>query len=155
LRLDLSQYRELEAFAQFGSDLDEATQRRLNRGERIVEVLKQPQYSPMELEDQVLIIYTVLKGHLDDIPVDNIERFEREFLSYIHSNYQGVPEAVKNKGELDEEIENKLLAIIKEFKDRFTVKKQSLFEDEKTSVEGEETGIEDEEFGVDDEKQNG
>ncbi|MDI9477722.1 MAG: F0F1 ATP synthase subunit alpha, partial [Bacillota bacterium] len=68
LRLDLSQYRELEAFAQFGSDLDQATQRRLNRGERIVEVLKQPQYSPMNVEDQVLIIYTATRGHLDDIP---------------------------------------------------------------------------------------
>lgn len=129
LRLDLSQYRELEAFAQFGSDLDQVTQRRLNRGERIVEVLKQPQYSPMEMEDQVMIIYTVVKGYLDDIPVDNIERFEKEFLSYLHSNYPDIGEIIHEEGKLSEETEEKLVKAIKEFKDKFAVKKENIFKD--------------------------
>lgn len=129
LRLDLSQYRELEAFAQFGSDLDQVTQRRLNRGERIVEVLKQPQYSPMEMEDQVMIIYTVVKGYLDDIPVDNIERFEKEFLSYLHSNYPEIGETIHEEGKLSEETEEKLVKAIKEFKDKFAVKKENIFKD--------------------------
>ncbi|ACL70531.1 F0F1 ATP synthase subunit alpha [Halothermothrix orenii] len=137
LRLDLSQYRELEAFAQFGSDLDKATQRRLERGERIVEVLKQPQYTPMDMEDQVMIIYTVVNGHLDDIPVDNIERFEDEFLSYIHSNYPEIPETIKKTGDLDDETEEKLTGVIKEFKENFNVKENTLL-----NVEEGDTGEE-------------
>ncbi|HHU92080.1 MAG TPA: F0F1 ATP synthase subunit alpha [Halanaerobiaceae bacterium] len=121
LRLDLSQYRELEAFAQFGSDLDQATQRRLNRGERIVEVLKQPQYSPMNVEDQVLIIYTATRGHLDDIPVDNIARFEKEFLAYIHANYPELGEEIRSEANLSEECEEKLVQVIREFKGIFNI----------------------------------
>ncbi len=127
LRLDLSQYRELEAFAQFGSDLDQATQRRLNRGERIVEVLKQPQYTPMEVEEQVMIVYAVVKGYLDDIPVDNIERFEKEFLSYLNSNYPEIGDTLCNEGKLSNETESKLITVIKEFKDKFSVKKENMF----------------------------
>ena len=95
LRIDLSQYRELEAFAQFGSDLDKSTQRRLARGERLVELLKQPQYSPMEVEDQVLSIFTAVKGYIDEIPVNDIQRFESEFLKYVHNNYPNIPETIK------------------------------------------------------------
>lgn len=126
LRLDLSQYRELEAFAQFGSDLDQSTQRRLTRGERIVEVLKQPQYSPIEIEDQVIIIYTVTKGYLDDIPVDNIARFEREFLTYVHANYYELTQTIKEEAKMSEESSEKLIEVIKEFKGSFNIKKESI-----------------------------
>ncbi|MEJ6951273.1 F0F1 ATP synthase subunit alpha [Natronospora cellulosivora (SeqCode)] len=129
LRLDLSQYRELEAFAQFGSDLDQATQRRLNRGERVVEVLKQDQYSPMEMEDQVMIIYTAINGYLDEIPVDNIKRFEEEFLRFMHGTYGEIAETIKEKGKLSDEIAEKLEAAIKEFKNGFNIKKESLIKD--------------------------
>lgn len=138
LRLDLSQYRELEAFAQFGSDLDQATQRRLNRGERIVEVLKQPQYSPMEMADQVLIIYTVINGYLDDIPVDNIDRFEKEFLNYVHSNYPELSENIEQEGQMSEEIKDKLIEVIKEFKERFNIRKESIIAE--SSAEKNESG---------------
>lgn len=130
LRLDLSQYRELEAFAKFGSDLDQATRKRLNRGERIVEVLKQPQYSPMPVEEQVMIIYTVVNGYLDDIPVDNIERFEKEFLSYLRSNYPEIGESIKKEGEFTEETEKKLKEVIREFKDDFVIEEKSLINEE-------------------------
>lgn len=130
LRLDLSQYRELEAFAKFGSDLDQATRKRLNRGERIVEVLKQPQYSPMPVEEQVMIIYTVVNGYLDDIPVDNIERFEKEFLSYLRSNYPEIGESIKKEGEFTEETEKKLKEVIREFKDDFVIEEKSLVNEE-------------------------
>ncbi len=129
LRLDLSQYRELEAFAQFGSDLDEATQRKLSRGERIVEVLKQPQYSPMNVTDQIMIIYTVIKGYLDDIPVDNIERFEKEFLNYMNTNSSKIVESISEKGELSDEIEEELKKAIKDFKKSFSIEEESIIED--------------------------
>jgi len=119
LRLDLSQYRELEAFAQFGSDLDEATQQKLARGDRVVEVLTQPENSPMEVEDQVISIYTVTKGYMDDIPVDDINRFEEELLGFVHSNYSEIPETIADTGELEEDVEEKLVSAIEEFKKTF------------------------------------
>ncbi|SJZ48028.1 F0F1 ATP synthase subunit alpha [Selenihalanaerobacter shriftii] len=119
LRLDLSQYRELEAFAQFGSDLDEATQQKLARGDRIVEVLKQPENSPMAVEDQVISIYTVTNGHMSDVPEDDIKRFEEELIGFMHSNYSEVPESIKETGKLDDEIAEKLVEGIKEFKKTF------------------------------------
>ena len=142
LRLDLSQYRELEAFAQFGSDLDQATQRRLNRGERIVEVLKQPQYSPMTVEDQVMIIFAATRGYLDDIPVDNIGRFEKEFLSYVHANYSELTQAIKEEAEISEESNKSLVQVIKEFKGIFSVRKVSIITDANTQENSEniETG---------------
>ncbi|QTL96871.1 F0F1 ATP synthase subunit alpha [Iocasia frigidifontis] len=140
LRLDLSQYRELEAFAQFGSDLDQATQHRLNRGERIVEVLKQPQYSPMEVVDQVLIIYTVINGHLDDIPVDNIERFEKEFINYVQANYDELPEAIKKEGQLLEENQKKLVEVINEFKESFNIREESIIVDSNEEANTKELG---------------
>ncbi|ADL13704.1 F0F1 ATP synthase subunit alpha [Acetohalobium arabaticum] len=119
LRLDLSQYRELEAFAQFGSDLDEATQQKLARGDRIIEVLKQPENNPMEVENQVLSIYAVTNGYMDDIPVDDIKEFEEEMIDFIHSNYAEVPETIKETEELDDEIEEELIAAIEDFKAMF------------------------------------
>lgn len=127
LRLDLSQYRELEAFAQFGSELDEATQRRLARGDRIVEVLKQPQYEPMPMEEQVAIIYTVVNGYLDDIPVDNIRRFEQEFLAFMRRNKNEILKEIKETGQLSDELEEDLKSAIKEFKEIFHVEEKQLF----------------------------
>ena len=91
LRLSLAQYRELEAFAQFGSDLDAATQRQLARGARLVEVLKQPQYQPMPVEKQVVIIYAVTNGYLDDVAVQHIRQWERDFLEFLESSARGDP----------------------------------------------------------------
>ncbi|MGM0446167.1 MAG: F0F1 ATP synthase subunit alpha [Bacillota bacterium] len=126
LRLDLSQFRELEAFAQFGSDLDETTQNKLARGERIVEALKQPQYSPMSIEKQIIIIYAVVNGYLDNIPVDNVERYEDELLEFVDNNYEDLKQKIKKEGELTEEIENKLVSVIEEFNELFEVKKESI-----------------------------
>ena len=134
LRIDLSQYRELEAFAQFGSDLDKSTQRRLARGERLVELLKQPQYSPMEVEDQVLSIFTAVKGYIDEIPVNDIQRFESEFLKYVHNNYPNIPETIKESGKLDDETEEKLAGVVEEFIDKF---EPSSSETEVFTAEGE------------------
>ncbi|MFW6410365.1 MAG: F0F1 ATP synthase subunit alpha, partial [Halanaerobiales bacterium] len=136
LRLDLSQYRELEAFSQFGSDLDEATRERLERGERIVEILKQDQYSPMPVEDQVLIVYTVVNGYLDEIPVDNLERFEEQFLDYIENNHPELPEKIKEKKELTDDIEKQLDQVITEFKETFKIEKTSIVD------QGEDDNIE-------------
>ena len=123
LKLDMSQYRELEAFAQFGSDLDESTQKKLSRGERIVEVLKQDETSPLEVEDQVIIIYAVTKGYLDDIPVEDITRFEREFIKFMQATHPEVGEAIVESGKLEEDTEENLKAAIKEFKDTFATSK--------------------------------
>ncbi len=90
LRLSLAQYRELEAFAQFGSDLDAATQRQLARGARLVEVLKQPQYRPVPVEQQVVIIYAVTNGHLDDVDVGAIRQWERDFLAYLEASQPAI-----------------------------------------------------------------
>ncbi|MGI6225640.1 MAG: F0F1 ATP synthase subunit alpha [Peptococcales bacterium] len=121
LRLDLAQYRELAAFAQFGSDLDKATQARLNRGERIVEILKQGQYEPMAVEDQIIIIYCGTNGYLDDVPLEGIKGFEDGFIKFLKSsNYkEEVLQAIKTKGQLDEQIEEALKKAIKEFKETF------------------------------------
>ncbi|MFZ3578581.1 F0F1 ATP synthase subunit alpha [Virgibacillus sp. DJP39] len=102
LRLDLASYRELEAFAQFGSDLDKATQAKLNRGERTVEVLKQGLHKPLVVEKQVMIIYALTKGFLDDIPVEDITRFESEFHLWLDENGKEVLATIKNTGKLPE-----------------------------------------------------
>ncbi len=141
LRLDLSQYRELEAFAQFGSDLDEATQQRLARGERIVEVLTQDENDPMPVEEQIAILYAVVEGHLDDIPVDNLDRFEREYLSYLRSSYDDLLEEIVDVGEMTDEIEERLVSVIEEFKESFSIEEKSLVDspDEPESEDIEET----------------
>jgi F-type H+-transporting ATPase subunit alpha len=126
LRLDLSQYRELEAFSQFGSDLDKSTQQKLARGERIVEILKQNQYSPMPVEEQVIIIYTVTNGYLDDLPVDNLQRFEEEYLNFVDSNYVEVKEEIVESGKLSDELKEKLDEMVKEFKEMFQVQKNTI-----------------------------
>jgi len=120
LRLDLAQYRELAAFSQFGSDLDKATQARLARGERIMEVLKQGQYQPMEVEEQVVVIYTATNGYLDDVAVDNISRYEKEFLQFMRSSKKDILEKIKSEGKMSDELNEALVQAIKEFKEIFT-----------------------------------
>ncbi|MDL2314444.1 F0F1 ATP synthase subunit alpha, partial [Desulfovibrio sp. OttesenSCG-928-C14] len=119
LRLDMAQYRELAAFAQFGSDLDKGTQQKLNRGARLVELLKQPQYRPMPAEEQVASIFAANKGFMDDVPLDAVGRFEDEFLAFLRSSKKEILEAIKEKKVLDKEIEEKLSAAVSEFKSGF------------------------------------
>lgn len=119
MRLDLAQYRELAAFAQFGSDLDKATQAKLNRGARLVELLKQPQYRPMEVQEQIASMYAATRGFMDDVPVDSVRKFETELLEFMHNSKADVFEAIKEKQVLDDEVEGKLKAAIEEFKKGF------------------------------------
>ena len=120
LRLDLSQYRELEAFAQFGSELDEATRATLNRGEKLVSTLNQPQYQPWPVEEQVVAIYAGVNGYLDDIPTSEVVRFQEELREYVRSS-SDIYEQVSKTGELPEELEEKLKAEIDKFKQGFNV----------------------------------
>lgn len=119
LRLDLAQYRELQAFAQFGSDLDKATQARLTRGERTVEILKQGQYHPMSVERQVLSIWTAINGYLDDIDTAAVQRFEREFLAYLDSNYPQIIKNVADSKDLSDDTVKLLKEAIEKFKATF------------------------------------
>jgi F-type H+-transporting ATPase subunit alpha len=116
LRLEYAQYRELEAFAQFASDLDQATQRQLARGERIVEVLKQPQYHPMSVEEQIMVIYAVTNGHLDEVEVDRIREWEKDFLVYMRSSKPEVGKAIRTRRQLDDELKAQLEQAIQGFK---------------------------------------
>ena len=116
LRLDLAQFRELQAFAQFGSDLDKATQAQLARGQRLVEVLKQPQYQPMDVEKQVILIWAATSGNLDDIPVDQVRRFESEILRFVENAHPGVLASLREKKALTDEIKNDLKQVIDDFK---------------------------------------
>ncbi|HSR41729.1 MAG TPA: F0F1 ATP synthase subunit alpha [Longimicrobiales bacterium] len=115
LRLDMADYRGLEAFAQFGSDLDAATQRQLARGERIVEVLKQPQYEPMEVEHQVAAIYAVTNGHLGDVPVEKVRKWEVEFHEHLDAQHGDLMAELREQKTLPEELEERLVKAIEEF----------------------------------------
>ncbi|WP_339060880.1 F0F1 ATP synthase subunit alpha [Tepidibacillus marianensis] len=121
LRLDLAQYRELAAFAQFGSDLDKATQARLTRGERTMEILKQDQYQPMPIEKQVTSLYTAVKGYLDDIPLHDVKRFEKELLVYMDQNHAAVFQEIRETKDLSKDTEAKLAQAIESFKKTFVV----------------------------------
>jgi F-type H+-transporting ATPase subunit alpha len=116
LKLDLAQYRNLAAFAQFGSDLDKATREQLERGQRLTELLKQPQYEPMRLDRQVIMVYAGTNGYLDDIPVDKIRNFETAFIRYMDATYPAVGEAILAKREIDAATEESLKKAIQEFK---------------------------------------
>jgi F-type H+-transporting ATPase subunit alpha len=117
LRIDLSQYRELEAFAKFGSDLDASTQRQLNRGERLVEILKQDQFSPVNVEEQVAIIYAAINGFLDAIPTDDILDFEEEYLERLRLQHGDVLEAIRETGELPDGAEDTFETVAGELSD--------------------------------------
>ncbi|HSJ32324.1 MAG TPA: F0F1 ATP synthase subunit alpha [Longimicrobiales bacterium] len=119
LRLDLAQYRELEAFAQFGSELDATTQKQLARGERIVEVLKQPQYAPMPVEQQVMILYAVTNGLLDDVPTNRIRAFELGFHDYMRAQHPDLGETIRGGAKVEKDIAEKLTAAVESFKQVF------------------------------------
>ncbi|MFO8033494.1 MAG: F0F1 ATP synthase subunit alpha [Desulfohalobiaceae bacterium] len=119
LRLDLAQYRELAAFAQFGSDLDKATQQKLDRGVRMVELLKQGQYQPLPMEEQVVILYAGTKGFLDDVSVDSVGKFEAEYIEFMRNSKPEVLQDIREKQDMDEDIESKLKAAVEEFKKGF------------------------------------
>jgi F-type H+/Na+-transporting ATPase subunit alpha len=119
LRLDLAQYRELAAFAQFGSDLDKATLNQLNRGRRLVEVLKQPQYQPLGVEQQVIVIYAANGGFLDAVPVERVRDYEAELLRYLDTRHAGLLASLAETRELTDEIKSGLNAALKEFGERF------------------------------------
>ena len=116
LRLDLAQYREMAAFAQFGSELDKATQAQLARGVRMVELLKQEQYKPMPVADQVISIYAGVNGFIDNVPVNKIKEFEKDLMTYIHEKHAPIRDEVKGKKKIDDEFGGQLKQIITEFK---------------------------------------
>ncbi|NLE60277.1 MAG: F0F1 ATP synthase subunit alpha, partial [Planctomycetes bacterium] len=119
LRLDLAAFRELEAFAQLGTELDPATQAQLDRGYRMVEILKQPQYQPLDVSDQVLAIFAGVNGFADDIPISRVRAFERDLLKFIHEKRPDVFGELQEKAELTKELDEKIRAAIKEFKTTF------------------------------------
>jgi F-type H+-transporting ATPase subunit alpha len=119
LRLDLAQYRELAAFAQFGSDLDKATQQKLNRGARLVELLKQPQYQPMPVQEQVASLYAGTRGFMDEVPLDAVHKFESELMEFLRNSKADILKDILEKKALDADIEGRLKAAIEEFKKGF------------------------------------
>ena len=119
LRLDMAQYRELEAFAQFGSDLDKSTQRQLNRGRRLVEVLKQPQYQPMPAEKQVMILFAGAFGYLDEIPVESVSEYEKQLLEFVATKQPEILKEIKDKGIISDELEGKMKKALDQFKGMF------------------------------------
>jgi F-type H+-transporting ATPase subunit alpha len=116
LRLDLAAFRELEAFAQLGTELDAATQARLDRGYRMVELLKQPQYQPMNVVDQVLSIYAGTRGYLDDVPVNKVQEWERAFLAFILDRRPSLRDGIRQSKDLTPALEAELVAALQEFK---------------------------------------
>jgi F-type H+-transporting ATPase subunit alpha len=121
LRLDLAQYRELAAFAQFGSDLDKATQAQLARGQRLTEILKQPQYQPIDVEKQVLIIWAASNGFLDDVPVDQARRFESELVRFMENAQAGLLQRIREKKALTDDIKADLKQALTDFKDNWNM----------------------------------
>jgi len=124
LKLELAQYRELAAFAQFGSDLDKATQAQLNRGQRLVELLKQGQFSPLPFSKQILIIFAGTSGALDDLPVDQVRDFEKGLYEYVDTTNPGMLRSIMEKKILDDGLKQDLGKVIKEFKQQFAAAKQ-------------------------------
>jgi F-type H+-transporting ATPase subunit alpha len=120
LRLDLAQFRELSAFAQFGSsDLDKATQQQLNRGARLVEILKQPQYRPLPVEQQVVVLYAGTQGYFDEIAVPDIRAAQDELQKFMETRFGNVLATIKEKKTLDDAVKNDLNAALKEFQQHF------------------------------------
>jgi F-type H+-transporting ATPase subunit alpha len=118
LRLDLAQYREMAAFSQFGSELDKSTQRQLARGVRMVELLKQGQYKPMPVADQVLSIYAGVNGYLDDVPVDSVLQFEADLLHYVQQNHPELKKEIASIGKIDDAVAGRMKEIITTFKQK-------------------------------------
>jgi F-type H+-transporting ATPase subunit alpha len=118
LRLDLAQYREMAAFSQFGSELDKATQMQLARGVRMVELLKQGQYKPMPVADQVLSIYAGVNGYLDDVPIDKVQQFEADLLHYVHQHHPELKKEIASIGKIDDKVAGRLKEILATFKQK-------------------------------------
>ena len=123
MRLDLAQYREHAAFAQFGSDLDKSTKEQLDRGVRMVETLKQAQYSPLRVDEQILVIYTAVRGFLSDIPVNQVVNFQRDFLKFMNSNHPEIGQTIVEKQKLDDALEASINSAIEEFKSTYSYNK--------------------------------
>ncbi|MGB9877811.1 MAG: F0F1 ATP synthase subunit alpha [bacterium] len=121
LRLQLAQYRELQAFTQFSAELDKATQLQLARGDKLVQLLKQPQYKPMPVEEQVMVLYVGTRNYLDDIPTEVVERFAEEFLSFMRERYPHIGATIKKEREISPQIEEELKKAIEQFKEGFQV----------------------------------
>jgi F-type H+-transporting ATPase subunit alpha len=140
LRLDLAQYRELEAFAAFASDLDRASRAQLDKGARLVELLKQPQYSPFSVEEEVVSVWAGTTGQLDDVPVGEIRRFEREFLDYLRHQRKDLLDKIADTKKLDEDTLNSLVEAINHFKQMFLGKDNGMTvnEAEAKALEGEQ-----------------
>ena len=116
IKLELAQYREMAAFAQFGSDLDASTQQLLNRGSKLTELLKQDQYSPMTVAEQVISVFTGVKGYLDDVALDKIKKFENDIIEKIKSEKPEIIESIQSTGKLEEDIEKSLIQLIEDYK---------------------------------------
>ncbi len=119
LRIEFAQYKELAAFAQFGSDLNQDTLNRLNHGERIMEVLKQPQYKPMPVEDQILILYALSNKHMTDIAVNRIKNFQRDFIQYVDNHAPHIKDEIRESGEISEHLKENIDAVIAEVKEQY------------------------------------
>jgi F-type H+-transporting ATPase subunit alpha len=119
LKLDLAQYRELAAFAQFGSDLDKVTLNQLNRGQRLTEILKQPQFSPLSTEKQIIIIFAGTNGFLDDLKVEEIHAFETGLYPYLDSAQSGLLNDIVSKKSLDDDLRNRIKSALTEYKENF------------------------------------
>src|SRR5437879_3939257 len=124
LKLELAQYRELAAFAQFGSDLDKATQAQLNRGKRLVEILKQDQYRPLPFSKQILIIYAGTNGFLDDLNVEQIREFEMELHKFVDTTNPGLLRTIMEKKVLDDSLKQEMTSVIREYKQQFVTARQ-------------------------------
>lgn len=120
LKLELAQFRALEAFAKFGSDLDKSTQQQLRRGARLMEVMKQEQYSPVPIEEQIVSIYAVTNGFMDELPVDRVRAFEKELLAFVKTSHKDIIEGLATKKELTDDIRSALESVLKEFSEKFT-----------------------------------
>ncbi|MEV4055479.1 F0F1 ATP synthase subunit alpha [Amycolatopsis sp. NPDC049688] len=143
LRIDLSQYRELEAFAAFASDLDDASKAQLERGARLYEVLKQPQYSPIPVEEQVCTVWLGTNGHYDSVPVEDVRRFNLEFLDSARRKHTDVLGAIRDSGKFEDETADKLVAAVNEFKKEFTTSEgKSLVEADADAMDADKVGHE-------------
>jgi F-type H+-transporting ATPase subunit alpha len=140
LRLNLAQYRELEAFSAFGSDLDKASQDQLARGSRLVELLKQPQYSPYPVEQEVVSVWAGTTGELDVVPVPDVRRFEREFLDYVGREHKGVYDAILQTGKLEDDTVEALKKAVAAFKREFQTSEGKTLVDNEPPVEAMDAG---------------
>ncbi len=125
LRLELAQYRELAAFAQFGSELDKASMDQLNRGKRLVEILKQPQFKPLPVEKQVLIIFATTNAYLDDLPVEDCRKFEQELYTFVDNAHSGMMQNLREQKKIDDSLRDQMHAVLKDFKQRFLAERRS------------------------------